>query len=155
MNSSSKKIGIMGICILIFIALVADLLTLIPLAGNFIGPLYWIAVAVYLWMKGFGFLNLRRAAPTILSTAGELIPAIQALPTILAGTIALIAMLKVQEKTGVSFTNPTKGAAPTLTNRALNQNGTRMPQPDPETPSAARNANNRPLVVDGIRAPQK
>jgi hypothetical protein len=152
---SSKKIGIMGICILIFIALVADLLSIIPLVGTIIGPLFWILVAVYLWVKGFGFLNLRRAAPMILSTAGELIPAIQALPTILAGTIALIFILKVQEKTGLSLTNPTKGTLRPTVSGGLNQNGVRMPTQNLETPSTNRNANTQPLVVDGIRAPQK
>jgi len=150
-------------CILMFIALVVDLLTLIPLVGDIMGPLYWIALAVFLWFKGFGFLNFKRAAPMIISVVGELIPAIQALPTILAGTIALIFVLKVQEKTGLSLNTLTSGKVnlakngagfDRLGNSTLNYNGVRQPSA-PQTPEEVRNTNNRPLVVDGVRAPQK
>jgi len=154
MNSSPKKIGILAICMLIFIAVVVDLLTLIPFVGDFMGPLYWIGVAVYLWLKGFGVLNLRRSVPMLVSTVLELIPAIQAFPTILLGTIALSTTLKIKEKTGISLGNPAKERGPAPATRALNQNGTRMPTPNPET-STSRNANTQPLIVDGIRAPQK
>jgi len=147
MNSSPKKIGFLAICILIFVAIVMDLLTLIPFIGGFIGAVFWIGVGVFLWSKGFGFFNFRRAAPMVISMVAEIIPAVQALPTILAGTVAIIFIIKVQEKTGLSLN--------TLSNHPLNQNGTRMPTANLEKPSTNRNVNNQPLIVDGIRAPQK
>jgi hypothetical protein len=156
MNASSpQKIGILTIIILVFIALLADLLSIIPFVGTFVGPIFWASVALYLYIKGFGFLNLRRLAPMAISVVGELIPAIQALPTIFVGMIALVILIKTREITGISLKDASHGKFSRP--QGLNNAGVRAPRPkNTQIPSSpTRNQNTQPLVTDGVRTPQR
>ncbi len=94
--------------ILILLAGLADLLTLVPFVGDVVGPLFWILASVYFWKAGLGLVNGRRLATTIVSTVIELVPGAQAFPAILGGIIAVIAMVRIEDKTGISLTPPKK-----------------------------------------------
>ena len=102
-----------------------DLISLIPIAGDVVGPVFWGGVMVYLWNKGYGLMNGRRLAASGISMVAELIPGIQELPAITAGILIVIFMLKAEEKTGISVRSVT-GGKPTA---ALNYNGTRAAPP--------------------------
>ena len=100
-----NRLGNFTIVILTALSIVADLLTLIPGAGDIVGWLFWGIMGVVFWMKGLGFVNPKRLAVGAVSIIVELIPGFQALPTIAAGMIAVIAMTRAEDKLGISL-NP-------------------------------------------------
>ncbi len=140
----------MAMIILVFVALLADLLSIIPGVGIAVGPAFWFCVAWYFYYKGFGLLNARRLAPMVVSGLAEILPIVQSLPTIVVGMIILLAFLKVQEKTGISLKDATHGKF--TKQPTFNAGGVRQPsQPQPSAPSRS---SIQPLVSDGVRAPQ-
>jgi hypothetical protein len=111
MKSKGKtqyRIGLGASTILLFAATIADLVTLIPIAGDIIGPLFWIITSIYFWKAGLGFLNGKRLALSTASMIVELVPGFQALPAILAGITAILIMTRAEDKTGVSIGSVTK-----------------------------------------------
>ncbi len=108
MEDNGNKKGDLGTkesIFLILLALVADLSTLIPLVGDFVGPLFWTFITVYFWKKGMGIINWRRFAPSIVSFIAELIPIIQSLPSIVVCMVIIVFLTKIEKKTGISVTN--------------------------------------------------
>ncbi len=98
---------------LMIAATVGDLISLIPLAGDIVSPIFWTIVGLYFYTKGMGFFNGRRLAVAAVSFVAEMIPAIQELPFLLAGIIAVLFMIRVEDKTGLSLVKPmTKGVTP-------------------------------------------
>lgn len=124
----------------------ADALTFIPGAGDVIAFVYWPLAAVYFWKKGLGFVNGRRIATGAISFVAELIPIAQAFPTILVATIAIVAMSRTEDKTGIKL--PLKGKGNMRSPK--NVGGTRLPH--------AESAPNKhiaptPLNEKGVRHP--
>lgn len=113
----------MAIAGLIFFATITDLFTLIPLVGDFVAPVYWILVSIYLYFKGFGILNARRLVTSILSMVTEMIPVVQEFPLLLAGTIAIIIFSRMEDKLGTKLKPPT----PVPGRNPLNSGGVRKP----------------------------
>lgn len=102
----------MSIAIMIA-ATVGDLISLIPLAGDIVSPIFWGILGLYFYTKGMGFFNGRRLAVAAISFVAEMIPALQELPFLLAGVIAVLFMIRVEDKTGLSLIKPmTKGVTP-------------------------------------------
>lgn len=107
-DKKQYRIG-MGISIvLIMLAAVGDALSLIPFVGAIVGPIFWIIIGIYLWTKGMGILNGRKLAVTAVSFVSEIIPIVQELPMLLAGIIAILFIIRVEDKTGLSLMNPMK-----------------------------------------------
>ncbi len=106
-NRPTHKIGTLTAFILIFIAILVDLLSLIPLLGSILGPGFWICINIYFWYVGLGIVNTRRLASGIISTLIELIPVLQWLPSVTVGMILVIIMIRLEEKTGISVTSLT------------------------------------------------
>jgi hypothetical protein len=96
------NVAILGIMSL---AGLADLITFIPIAGDIIGPIFWVGASVYFWKSGLGMINPRRLATSLLSFVAELIPIVQEFPTIIVGTAAIIIMSRIEDRTGLSL-NP-------------------------------------------------
>jgi hypothetical protein len=96
------NVAILGIMSL---AGLADLITFIPIAGDIIGPIFWVGASVYFWKSGLGMINPRRLAASLLSFVAELIPIVQEFPTIIVGTAAIIIMSRIEDRTGLSL-NP-------------------------------------------------
>ncbi len=103
-----SKISNLVAVILVFLAIIADLLSLIPFVGTVIGPIFWFAMGLYFWNIGMGIINGKRLATGAISIIGEIIPIIQSLPTITVGIIAIIIMTRIEEKTGVSVSSLNK-----------------------------------------------
>ncbi len=101
------RMGRTSIVIIVFLAGVADLLSVIPFVGDFISPIFWLFAAVYFWKNGLGMLNPGRLATSLISLVAEIIPFVQALPTIFAGTVVIIVMSRIEDRTGFSL-NPLK-----------------------------------------------
>lgn len=104
-EKTKYRIGTLATLLLIAVAGIFDLLTLIPFVGDFISWIFWFCASVYFWKIGMGLVNGRRLATLAISIVIELIPAIQWLPGILAGIIAIIIMTRVEDRTGISL-NP-------------------------------------------------
>ncbi len=107
-NRPAHKIGTITAFILIFVAILVDLLSLIPLLGSILGPGFWICINIYFWYVGLGIVNARRLASGIISTLIELIPILQWLPSVTLGMILVIIMIRLEEKTGISLSSVTK-----------------------------------------------
>lgn len=84
--------------IIVFCATLADIFTPIPIVGSVVAGFYWVIFGIYLWLTGHGLLNWRRLAPGIVSFAIEMFPAIQAAPTIIAATIAIISLSHIEDR---------------------------------------------------------
>lgn len=133
---------------LVLAAIVADLISLIPFVGTVSGPLFWVLVSWYLWKKGCGLFNVRRFATEAISTLVEVIPAIQALPAATVGIIAVILMIRVEDRTGVSINPKSLNVSVRKPRYTSDQNGqgVRMPQTNSSAVPPTLN-------VDGIRPP--
>lgn len=134
MKEKKYRIGNVAVTVLGFFAVVADLLTPVPVLGSAIGPIFWVIAGIYFWYAGLGLLNWRKLVPTLISFVAELIPAIQALPTIAAAVAIIIAVSRAEDKTGFKIL-PTKnkpGFTPPRLNRLpANQEGVRAPRNKP------------------------
>ena len=148
------RLSAFAIVAMIFFAAFADLLTLIPLAGDVIGPVYWVLISFFLYLKGFGIINGRRLSTSIISTVAEMIPAVQALPMIMAGTVVLIVFSRIEDKIGISLTKGKAGI-----NSPLNQNGVRTPLPRTSGQEASSSkpddSPRQPLNMNGSRGPSR
>jgi len=146
------------------LAIICDIVSLIPGFGDALGTMFVGSFAYYLWKKGYGFLKPGRLAVEIVDSVLKMIPVIQELPIeLLVGTIAIIGMIKFEEKTGIKL--PTQGASGAIT--PSNVAGVRLPNTRTGNSYNASgsntgtsggqgriiNANMRPLNQDGIRAP--
>lgn len=100
-----NRIGNYAIVLITALAGLADLLTLIPGVGDVLGWLSWIMFAIIFWIKGLGFFSPKKLAISIVSVVTELVPGVQALPTITAGVIAILVMTRAEDKLGISL-NP-------------------------------------------------
>jgi len=149
-KKTTYRLGWGAIIVLMFAAGLADLASLIPFVGSFVSPVYWILVAIFLYMKGFGLMNPGRLATQIVGLVAEMIPVVQAFPAFLIATAALIILTRVEDKTGIQA--PLQGGAasgkPTLGGKPggpmpLNQGGVRAPGGQQAAP----------LNSDGVRYP--
>lgn len=136
-----KRIGNVAAVFLVGTAVIVDLATLIPFVGDFAGPIFWGLASLYFWKAGMGLLNGKRLAATGASIVIEIIPFVQWVPSITLGILAIIAMSRVEDKTGISLSPLTKG-------KALNSNGVRAPSID-------MGAKPPPVNVDGVRGPTR
>lgn len=129
MKDETKKNGVAWgmFMILIIIAILADGLTLIPIVGSIVGPAYWVIFSWYLKRKGYGIFNLKTLVPEGFSILIEILPALQALPTISLMTAIILALTKVEDKVSISriphIRFPKKSGP-------LNQSGVRLPRKD-------------------------
>lgn len=130
-KNKGYRIGWGMIVILLGLASIADLTTLIPIVGDFVGPVFWLGMSWYLWKTGHGLLKPKTFIPEIISLIAEFIPVVQELPTIIAATLAIIIVSRLEDKTGISLLAPiSRGQKVRLPSKPppLNQGGVRQPQ---------------------------
>lgn len=144
-NGKKYRVGIIGTIALVAGASVADLISLIPFAGTITSPIFWLFASIYLWYAGCGLLNSRRLATSLLSLIAEVVPAIQELPLTLAGIIAVLIMIRIEDKTGLKI--PGVGPKTDGVRSPLYQDGRRMPD------IARMERVEGPMNMDGVRAP--
>lgn len=100
----SIKIGILFLCL----AAIADLVTLIPIAGTFLGWIFWAIMTLIFWKMGLGLVNWRRLVPALISAGAEFFPVVQELPTIIAAMLVILIFTRIEDKLGMKLL-PTKG----------------------------------------------
>ena len=143
-----QPISGLAMAIWIVISVVFDLLGIIPVVGDFAGPLLMISLTTYLWKKGYGFINTKRLAIAGIDMIFEMIPALQSIPiNLIAGTTVILIMAKIQAKTGIPLTG--KGGTSV---KALNTNGIR--QSEKVIREMERQASKIPANQGGTRMPQ-
>lgn len=128
-KNTKHRIGIIAMIMLPVIALVFDLLGLIPFVKDFLGTLFWLGAAVYFHQMGMGWFNGKKLGVALASWIIGLIPVLQELPIELtAGIIAIIIMIKIEERTGVSVTNLSSAVSKNLAagSPKINIKGTRQ-----------------------------
>jgi hypothetical protein len=108
-TSKKNRITNAAGAILVVAALVADLFTLIPLVGDFVGPIFWVLASVYFWRQGMGIVSGKQGVTKIISTIAELIPGVQELPTIFVAMLIIVGTTRLEDKTGISANVLTKG----------------------------------------------
>lgn len=122
-EQEDKKISVSAMAGWVVLALVGDALTFIPFVGIAVGPLFWIVFNYYLHKKGFPIMNGKRFATGAISTIAEIIPAIQALPTITVGVVLTFGMIRIEQKTGLALPS----LAGNKIGPKMNIGGTRLP----------------------------
>jgi hypothetical protein len=105
-EGTNYRIGWGVSILLVVVAIIFDVLSLIPLVGSIAGPLFWVLAGVYFWYKGMGIVNGRKLAVSSISMVAEIIPAVQALPALTVGIIVMLTMMRVEDKTGISLKKP-------------------------------------------------
>ena len=137
-TNNKNRLGSNAIVTLIVIAIIVDLLSLIPSVGTIVGPLFWIGAGMYFWKAGLGFINGKRLTTGIISVIMEMILLLQWLPMNLIGIIVIIIITRIEDKTGISLSPLPVGKAglplvqggmrsPKITSSPLNQGGIRAP----------------------------
>ena len=81
-----------------FIALTFDAITLIPFAGDFLAPIFWIFFSYYIFIfKGIK-ADAKKLATEAIDILLKLIPGIQEFPEISLGVFIIIAITRVEDK---------------------------------------------------------
>lgn len=142
LSGENSRIGNGMAAVILATAIVFDLGTLIPFVGDFVAPIFFIGLSLYLWKAKCGFLNAGRLASQIVSFVCEMFPGLQELPTIVLSAALIIILVRLEEKTGISIMKPmSQGQNP------LNGGGIRPPSAGP--------TNLVPLNRDGVRQPYR
>lgn len=143
-NEEQKKKNRMGTGAIIFFilfAIICDLIGLIPIAKDIMGPIFWGAFFIYSGLSGMGwFGNWSRVAAMGIDLVASLIPAIQEFPELTLGIVVVIIMIRFEDVTGKSIIKPLQAGI--SAEGALNADGKRLPPPK------------QPLYSDGERLPQ-
>ena len=131
-NKKKKyRLGWFWIIVLIFLAGICDTVGLIPLVESISGTIFWGIAGFILWMKGCGLLNWKRFITAAVSLVVAWIPLLQDLPQLVLGIIAVIILVRVEDRTGMSLLKPlSQGKKVNLPKRPppLNQGGVRGPE---------------------------
>jgi len=149
-QQKKHRIGSFAIIVLVFLALICDLLGLIPFVKDFLGTIFWFCASIYFWKIGMGLFNGRKLAAMAISWVSGLIPIIQEIPLeLVAGIVAIIIITRIEEKTGMSITSksaigklPRQQTLQSASSVPLNNNGYREPV-----------SNQIPLNQEGFRLP--
>jgi hypothetical protein len=94
-----SRIGIASMVMMPAVALFFDLISFIP----FVGALAWVVFTFWLHLLGVELWSARKFATMGTSTIMELIPVLSVLPTVTIGIIAIIIMVKFEERTGIKI----------------------------------------------------
>jgi hypothetical protein len=113
-----KKKGRLGgpeIAVLIFFALIFDLLSLIPIVNDVVVIVGQALMALFFFIHGVNVFSKKNIIQYLAGWVVEAIPAISIFPTFILETIIIIAVTKFEDKTGIEVsTNPAdKLKAPT------------------------------------------
>ncbi len=124
LSGKGSRVSNMGAAFWVALAAGADLFSLIPFVGDISGPVFWVCASIYLWKKGCGLINARRLAATLISMVAEMIPAIQEFPITILGIVVVIALIRLEDRTGLGLMK--KITNPVSTNRPMYNGGVRM-----------------------------
>ena len=106
----------------------SDLLSLIPFVGDFVGPTFFVCLNVYFWIKDIEVVNTKRLATSVIAMIIEMIPVVQELPAIMTGAIAIVIMIRAEDRTGLSLNPLAKKRTPPKLMAPLNaEPGIRRP----------------------------
>lgn len=132
---TNYRVGIAMSVVLVGVAGVFDAASLIPFVGTVMGPIFWVVSGVYLWTKGVGLFGGKKIATTAISFVAEIFPFSQELPMLTAGIVALLIIIRIEDKTGKSLVKPMKaGITPPRLRRTTPLNsepGVRPPRNKP------------------------
>jgi len=106
---------------MLIIALILDLISLIPAANDVTLIIAGILFGLWWWKLGLGLINLRKVGTYILSALIEAVPILAILPAVMFAVIVMFVISRTEDKTGLSL--PVMGkvrAAPVSKARKMN-----------------------------------
>ncbi|MCR4274631.1 MAG: hypothetical protein NUW02_01090 [Candidatus Campbellbacteria bacterium] len=141
-NKKPKRIDSTTRYLLIGTAIIFDLISIIPVVGQFLA-IGGAGITFYIWFKtlGVSFISPKRIVTTAVEYIGEAIPVVSALPLITTGTIIMIVLTDIEDKTGIGLASlaagkMSKGKVSTTAQRTERKAARRAA--DPERATRAR-----------------
>jgi len=122
------------IILLMCAAVGGDVFTLIPFVGDAVGPIVWVATALYLYKKGFGLMNPGRLSVELIDMAAKMFPVIQEFPELTIGMALIIVMTRIEDRTGMKAniagrsTDELRLGNRVVMRQPLNDGGVRLPK---------------------------
>ncbi|MEK7650794.1 MAG: hypothetical protein AAB364_02930 [Patescibacteria group bacterium] len=102
-QEAQKRPDRIGLATMIFAPMLALLFDLFSSFIPIVGSIFWIVFAIWFFILGISPLNLKRLATMLSSVVIELIPLVSILPSITVGVIAIIVMVKLEDKIGLKL----------------------------------------------------
>lgn len=108
MDHKKSRINNFSAGSLILVALLLDLVSLIPVVNIVSSFLAILIFGVWFYILGVGFINPKRFATAIIALVVEMVPVISWLPGLTAAVIATVIMVKSEDRLGIKI--PSIGA---------------------------------------------
>lgn len=107
-NPKPRRINSLNAGLLIFVAIIFDLLSIIPFLNVITSFVAWLIFLVWFYILGVGFINPKRFATIAISFIIGVIPILSILPELTIAIIATIIMVKSEDRLGIKI--PSIGA---------------------------------------------
>jgi hypothetical protein len=98
-----QRINSLNAGLLILAAIIFDLLSIIPLINVITAFVAWLIFGVWFYLLGVGFMNPKRFATIAVSLIIGVIPVLSVLPELTVAIIAIIIMVKSEDKFGLKI----------------------------------------------------
>lgn len=98
-KSKRNRTGLATIVCMPPMALFFDLLSIIP----FLGSIAWVTFTIWFYLLGVSPFNVRRLAVIGTSVIIEMFPKLSLIPSVTIGVIAIIVMVKSEDKLGIKL----------------------------------------------------
>lgn len=105
-KKKKQRIGAVEIPVLLFFAVIFDILSLIPYVNVGVVIVSQSLIALFFYIHGVNVLSKKRALPYIIAWISEAIPIISMFPAITLETIIIIALTRIEDRTGIDPTGP-------------------------------------------------
>ncbi|MEY2664403.1 MAG: hypothetical protein RIT04_211 [Candidatus Parcubacteria bacterium] len=126
MEEDRKKyrLDVGNMVLLVMAALASDILGVIPIVESFLTPAFLVGSIVYLNKKGVSVWNIRRLFVELIELVSGMVPFLQALPQLTIGMILVLALVRLEDMSGLKLRN--KPSVTAKTGSYLNKNGVRL-----------------------------
>ena len=110
-SKSTNRIGNVTAAFMVVVAIFADLISLIPVVGTIIALVFGGGtLALWFLMKGVGLVSPKKMAVWGLNLLAEVIPGVGTVWVgYTVGTIMMLAIVRVEDKTGIKLPSPSVG----------------------------------------------
>ncbi|MCX6716356.1 MAG: hypothetical protein NTV72_00285 [Candidatus Taylorbacteria bacterium] len=88
---------------LVLSAIILDIITFfLPVVGGLVEVVAAVIYGIYFYLKGLGIISGKRVAVVIIDVIAKIIPLIQEIPFNTAAMLAILFMVRVEDKTGIN-----------------------------------------------------
>lgn len=129
-NKKKYRISNITFILMLFVALILDILSLIPainvvtlLVGGILFTFWW-------WKLGLGLIDIKKIINLSIAFIVEIIPVISLLPGILAAVVVMFVISRFEDKTGVVVSGALKLNRSSLKGRSTSSQARRLAATD-------------------------